>query len=179
MPWLRGTGVASVFKNMFMPPSTTVSAPGLRSLVLAALTLTAGGAPSQPCSDSSFSHDASGRQIRHLNDSSHTLTAAACEQTCCLDATCVVWQFKLPHQCWTGSSVGPRGNGDGWTGRSKVAVPDPPLSPSPSPPPSPPGPPAVPITETIELTAANGLGARFDGVGAISGGGATSKLLMA
>ena len=40
-----------------------------------------------------------------------------------------------------------------------------------------PGPPPMPVTETIALTA-EVLGARFDGIGAISGGGATSKLLM-
>jgi hypothetical protein len=34
------------------------------------------------------------------------------------------------------------------------------------------------VTQTIALTAEGVLGARFDGIGAISGGGATSKLLM-
>lgn len=44
--------------------------------------------------------------------------------------------------------------------------------PSPRPPPSP------PMNTTLMLTTEGGVGLRFDGIGAISGGGATSKLLI-
>ena len=63
--------------------------------------------------------------------------------------------------------------------------PTPPTPPHPKPPPPPPGPPppgppplppSPPGTYSIDDT--HGLGLRWEGVGAISGGGATTKLLM-
>ena len=73
--------------------------------------------------------------------------------------------------CWIGRYAKPEPGSDpgrGYISRARGNIPPPP---PPPPPPFPPGQPHI-------LDDSKGLGLRWEGIGAISGGGATSKLLM-
>lgn len=102
--------------------------------------------------------------------------------------------------CWLGATTGTNKHPTtGWAGRSMNPIPPSPPSPSPSPPspspspspprphppppsPPPPPPPSPPLPPSppgvYNVDDSQGLGLRWEGVGAISGGGATTKLLM-
>jgi len=88
---------------------------------------------------------------------------AACAEACCSEGdSCQVWQWSDDHGCWVGKAGSYEKGNYQSRGRN---LPPPPT------PPTPPG-------EPFELDDSVGLGLRWEGVGAISGGGATSKLLM-
>eukprot|EP00039_Didymoeca_costata_P031305 m.34107 g.34107 ORF g.34107 m.34107 type:complete len:723 (+) comp8671_c0_seq2:162-2330(+) len=115
------------------------------------------------CDNSTFPTDASGDQILGLDAVGSAKSFEDCQQACCQKSTCEVFQFEPPGGrggCWIGR-WGMRGPSTGWSGRGKA-----------QPPPPPPAPPGLYVIDDTP-----GLGLRWEGVGAISGGGATSKLL--
>lgn len=154
------------------------------------LLLTEVAADSRNCS---FPHSLAGLQCKNMH-SNPSLTASACEAACCSDAACSVWNFSPDHQaqsCWlwlNAPSPGPHcakpdGTWKTWLGgsnsnRPPAPPPAPPAPPAPAPPPpppppAPPSPPGAPIA--LDLSAS---GPVLGGIGAISGGGATSRLLI-
>ena len=123
------------------------------------------------CTDTDFPRNANGTQIlgltaRHTGDAS----AAACQAVCCSDGTaCEVYEWipngVLEPGCWTGKWSTPTTVvHPAIVSRARAGFP----TPSPT---SPPGPRPYPV-DNAEL------GMAWEGVGAISGGGATTKLLM-
>ena len=138
----------------------------------------------------SFSHSLAGLQCKDMH-SDPSLTATACEAACC-KVGCSTWNFSPGHQSsscwlWLGAPLPgphcakPDGTWKTWLGGSNApapppgpAPPPPPPTPSPSPPsPPPPLPPGEPIV--LDFLA---VGPALGGIGAISGGGATSRLLI-
>lgn len=153
------------------------------------------------CSPSSFPVNASNYQYLGLTRAANASNATACAWACCaMGPSCQVrrapgrglayishicnpsgepgcfggvaqvWQWAAGgdaapmHSCWIGSARGTPNSQSGWQSFGRGFTP-------PAPPVPPPAGP-YPIDDSV------GLGMRFDGVGAISGGGATSKLLM-
>ena len=163
-----------------------------RGRVLAAVSLRLLAAPPGPVAattNCSFSHSLAGLQCKYMH-SDPSLTATACEAACC-KAGCSAWNFSPGHQsssCWVwlgAPSPGPHctkpdGSWKTWLGGSNVPVPPPGPAPSPPPPPSPfppsPPPPLQPGEPIVLDLLANG--PALGGIGAISGGGATSRLLI-
>jgi hypothetical protein len=140
------------------------------------------------CHASSFPTNLSGLQCLNMENAAAAKTPSACLAACCGDqgrarpssslGRCNKWNFAVGQQsCWLGFSVEecspPTGTWKVWVGGSKLPSPPPPPGPLPPPPPSP-GPPPGP-TPTIHIdTRADG--PRFYGIGAISGGGATTRV---
>eukprot|EP00036_Acanthoecidae_sp_10tr_P021481 CAMPEP_0206318684 /NCGR_PEP_ID=MMETSP0106_2-20121207/17335_1 /ASSEMBLY_ACC=CAM_ASM_000206 /TAXON_ID=81532 /ORGANISM="Acanthoeca-like sp., Strain 10tr" /LENGTH=746 /DNA_ID=CAMNT_0053750429 /DNA_START=12 /DNA_END=2252 /DNA_ORIENTATION=+ len=139
------------------------------SFYILALALAVATASAQQCAGGDFKYNASGYQYMGLTSVPSATSADACATHCCNDKKCNTWQFCGGSAC--GGEGGGCWAGDGkagdkapqWTGMSTRAGPPPP-------PPPPQGP------YTVDATP--GLGMRWEGVGAISGGGATTKLLM-
>ena len=140
--------------------------PLLTVLVAAAATAanTAATEAQGACSDSDFPIDLSGLQYLGLKPGpASAVSVSACQQACCDQGPieCSIYQFSehpsLPPKCWLGNSsrsiVDPAGK---YQSRGRN-IPDP-TAPH-------------PVDDT------QGLGMRWEGVGAISGGGATTKLL--
>ena len=164
------------------------------------LSVTAPVDPGAACSNASFPHDLTGLQVMGLSAQHHANSAAECIAACvsrhfhhvsdprarvrppCLRRLivssfrrccaagdgCEVWEWAGTGNmggCWIGRydkpSPAPR---SGFLGGARANTPPPPPRPPPPPPPRPPGAPY-----TIDST--NGLGLRWEGVGAISGGG--------
>ena len=123
------------------------------------------------CSDADFPVQVNGTQIlglvaKHDGDA----TFAACQTVCCTEgATCEVYEW-IPHGaglvagCWTGKWSTPSKSSPLIVSRARAGVPTPP-------------PTAPPRTRPYAVDD-SALGMRWEGVGAISGGGATTKLLM-
>jgi hypothetical protein len=143
----------------------------------------------------SFPLSLAGLQCKNMHREP-SLTPTACEAACCNAASCSAWNFSPDHQtssCWLwfgAPSPGPHcakpdGTWKVWVGGSNTQRPVPPPgpAPSPSPPPSPPTPPSPPVPPplppgvpiALNLSAS---GPVLGGIGAISGGGATSRLLI-
>lgn len=99
-------------------------------------------------------------------------SADACAAACCTDGPCEVWQFQPGNShsngCWLGR-MSQRGSSGNWVGASTSSGPPPP------PPPPQPAPPGAPIA----VNDIKSLGLQWEGVGAISGGGATTKVTTA
>jgi len=138
------------------------------AVILLLLCLHIGNVEPFACDSSSFPIKLDGIQYMGLHQANAT-SAAECIKACC-DAgdTCKIWQWAdhspahPTHSCWIGSSNS--GNKqDGWTSQGRDITP-------PTPAPTPKGP--------FKVDDSDGLGMHFEGIGAISGGGATSKLLM-
>ena len=123
------------------------------------------GTVAAPCP--AFTQNYTGFQIGGLTQDTDPAaqSAAGCEKACCRNPGCQVWQYSPSTQCWIGPYSTPVGTGKYISFASASSPP----APRPAPPP-PAGPYAVDDTP--------GLGMRWEGVGAISGGGATTKLLM-
>ena len=91
---------------------------------------------------------------------------------CCQQPACQVYEWTGKPQagaaCWIGKYAQPEtgGGGEGYISRGRGNIPPPP---PPPPPPFPPG-------KAHTLDDSGGLGLRWEGIGAISGGGATSKV---
>ena len=129
----------------------------------------------------SFPRNLTGLQCLNLQgDPAKSKTAALCEAGCCANAHCSVWNFSPDGPAcslWTGHpSPGPKcarpeGTWKHWVGGASSQRPP---APSPPRPPSP-SPPAHPSTITLDFKAG---GPVLAGIGAISGGGATSRLLV-
>ena len=142
----------------------------MRVFLLAACVLAAVSAQGQ-CTNSSFEIDLDGKQIGGLTGVSSAKSLDACRQACCdKGPSCEVYQWSnnpsKPPDCWIGKMAGSMGSGP-YSSRGRTPKPTP-APPTPVPPP----------TGTITLDDSAGLGLRWEGVGAISGGGATTKLLM-
>lgn len=130
---------------------------------------------SPTCGEASFPQNLTGLQCLNLIDYSAAASRAACLAACCkqqsAEPPCTTWNFSPDHgdrSCWLGygdeTCVPPTGTWTTWVGGSKPASP---------PPPGPtPGPPA-PVNVDLGST-----GPQFYGIGGISGGGATSRLLI-
>ena len=134
-----------------------------------------------------FPYNLTGLQCTDLQAAPGATTAEECYTTCCSRHQCNTWNFSPGcggHCCWLSSSstapscYPPGGTWKSWVGGSRKPSPPspPPSPPPPSPPhpsPTPPAPPLAPIhiDPTIK-------GRQFGGIGAISGGGATSRLLV-
>ena len=110
----------------------------------------------------SFPIDFTGKQVGGLSAYNDAKDAQACEAACCSKSAsdCEVFQWYPSQQpgCWLGMIGSVIGTNPGIVSGARKA------------PPAPGGPYAVDDTP--------GMGLRWEGVGAISGGGATSKLLM-
>ena len=125
------------------------------------------------CDASNFPVNVSNIQAMNLQEAAGAHSATECVQACCASQGCVVWQFSVGgaasplHSCWIGKHVRYGGFQQGWLGGAVAGSPKPPTPP----PPPPAGP--YPVDDRPA-----GLGLRWEGVGAISGGGATTKLLM-
>ena len=120
-----------------------------------------------------FPVDLSDWQYKGLTQWKDEKDVASCAQKCCdVGPACVIWQFSKADGCWAGAkSTRPYPDPThAYQSRGRNMAPPAP-TPAPTPVPSPKGPFAVDDT-------AGKLGLRWEGVGAISGGGATSKLLM-
>ena len=123
---------------------------------------------SSTCTDNDFPDDYAGKQVSGLQSNPSATNAASCQAACCAAGatSCQVYQWipkktaadSLVPGCWMGKMGAVIGSGADIISRGR-----------PSPPP-PSGPYLIDDTQ--------GLGMRWEGVGAISGGGATSKLLM-
>jgi hypothetical protein len=145
------------------------------SIILVLLAAVLGCASAQTCSNESFPIDLNGKQVDGLTAFKAANDLDACRQACC-DAgpSCAVWEFsehpsKSPSgkiKCWIGKMGKIMGSGP-YSSRGRT----------PPPTPAPPTP-APPKTAPITIDDTKGLGLRWEGVGAISGGGATTKLLM-
>ena len=170
---MRASGTAQMARPMAMPLLLLASWPC--TVVATALDFT------RNCS---FPHSLAGLQCKNMHRDP-SLTAAACEAACCKAGSCSTWNFSPGHQTsscwlWLGAPspgpycVKPDGTWKTWLGGSNTQRPVPPPGPAPSPPaPSPPLPPGAPIV--LDLLAS---GPVLGGIGAISGGGATSRLLV-
>jgi len=136
--------------------------------------LSAASPPSGSCADSDFPHDLNGLHVDGLQPQPKVKSVADCRAACCAaGVSCQVFQFTPTVQrgaaCWIGKYSKPeQGTAHGYISRGRGSIPPPP---PPPPPPFPPG-----KAHTLDDT--SGLGLRWEGIGAISGGGATSKLLM-
>ena len=131
--------------------------------------------PAPPsCSAADFPHDLNGLKVNGLSAQPEITSVEACMAACCKQGpSCQVYEWTGKPQsgaaCWIGKYAQPtRSGGQGYVSRGRGNIPPPP---PPPPPPFPPGKPHV-------LDDTKGLGLRWEGIGAISGGGATSKLLM-
>lgn len=125
--------------------------------------------PAPPCSAAAFPHDLAGLKVSGLVSKPQVKSPESCMAACCAAGpTCQVYEWT-GSDCWIGKYAKPSASGgDGFISRARGNIPPPP---PPPPPPFPPG-----KVHTLDDT--KGLGLRWEGVGAISGGGATSKLLM-
>ena len=162
-----------------------------RSLLIfgAASLLLAASARGQACDASSFPLNFTGIQAGNLHEASGATDPDSCRQACCTaGASCKLWQWNAHTKCWIGDPRGKlQGHGDfisfgrgipPFPGPTPPFVPTPPPAPTPAPVPTPP-PTFAPEPATGYLVDdSTGLGLRWEGVGAISGGGATTKLLM-
>lgn len=140
----------------------------LLPLILNVLLTRIGDAKSFACDASSFPVKLDGIQYLGLHQANAN-SSAECVKACCdMGDSCKIWQWadKSPahpvHTCWIGSSSSASPQG-GWVSQGRNIV-----VPTPSPPPH--GP--------FTIDDSDGLGMHFEGIGAISGGGATTKLLM-
>jgi galactosylceramidase len=156
------------------------------------------------CDNTTFPQDLNGHRVKGLHKSvkHHCCSSEVqCRQTCCDEgAACEVYQYlnrtDLPiyERCFIGALGAEVPTPlPGVLSRSRGVAPPPP-TPGPTPMPPPPTPPTpTPPTPTptpgptplppsppgrYSLDSVHGLGLRWEGVGAISGGGATTKLLM-
>lgn len=128
---------------------------------VAMLAATAGGSCD---ATKDFPIDLSGKQYLGLKHETSAQGIDACAQACCSEGdSCELWQWASDEGCWIGKA-GNYEKGSKYQSRGRN------IPPPPTPPPSPKGP--------FELDDSAGLGLRWEGVGAISGGGATSKLLQ-
>jgi hypothetical protein len=177
----------------------SVAAAAVRAAV-AATTLASSTAEPAPA-QCSFAHNLTNLQCQNMRHNK-AATPALCRQVCCsmrgeaLAKTCSAWNFSPdggPASCslWVDSGSVPKcgppaGTWKLWVGgadefvptRPPPAPPGPPIpSPPPPPAPAPAPPPAPPVSSSITLDAA-AFGPALAGIGAISGGGATSRLLV-
>jgi len=127
------------------------------------------GALAADCDNSTFPVNLNNVQVLNLQQAKGAGSVDDCLKACCAMDGCTIWQFAAQgpaqplNSCWIGKSDGSqRHSQDGWISRGRGI------------PPPPPPPPSGPYN--IDDT--HGLGLRWEGVGAISGGGATTKLLM-
>ena len=128
------------------------------------------------CTDADFPHDLNGLKVDGLQAHPTVKSADDCRAACCdAGASCQVFEWTPTRasgsNCWIGRYAKPEPGSDpgrGYISRARGNIPPPP---PPPPPPFPPGQPHI-------LDDSKGLGLRWEGIGAISGGGATSKLLM-
>lgn len=128
-------------------------------------------APAPQISEScSFPVNISNYQYFGLQQATGVSSADGCAQACCDQGdACKIWQWSVGgdaspvHTCWIGDATSHQQQ-SGWQSFGRGIIPPPP----------PPTPPQEPFT----IDDSPGLGMRFEGIGAISGGGATSKLLM-
>jgi|EP01047_Picozoa_sp_COSAG01_P031771 hypothetical protein len=123
------------------------------------------------CTDEHFPLSLNGTQVRHLNAVPTALSAPQCRNHCCSlgPQACTLYQWISGDkvQCWVGLWDPETFKNGRCVSRARNGT---------VPPPAPPPP---PLETQYTLTTAGGMGLRFDGIGAISGGGATSKLLGA
>ena len=151
----------------------------LAPLLPAAVSSAPAPAPAPACTDDAFPQDLDGFQIKWLTPQPAASSLALCRQSCCSQSSCQLWQWApgtkwnpgLSPPCWTGrydSEAPPPVKRLGIVSRARNGT-----VPLPRPPPPPP-----PLNSSVTLSTEGGLGLRFDGIGAISGGGATSKLLI-
>ena len=133
--------------------------------------------PSGSCTESDFPHDLNGLHVDGLKPQPKVDSEDGCRAACCAEGpSCHVYQFTPTRtrgaSCWIGEYSKPEsGTAHGYLSRGRGSIPPPP------PPPPPPTPPFAP-GKAHTLDDSKGLGLRWEGIGAISGGGATSKLLM-
>jgi len=126
------------------------------------------------CDDTAFPHDLNGLHVDGLQPQPAVKSVDDCRAACCTQGpSCQVYQYTPTAMrgasCWVGKYSNPEpGTAHGYISRGRGSIPPPP---PPPPPPFPPG-------KAHTLDDSSGLGLRWEGVGAISGGGATSKLLM-
>jgi len=120
------------------------------------------------CNASSFPIKLDNLQYMGLHEADAT-SADECVKACCdMGDSCSIWQWadhspaSPVHSCWIGSSTN-RNPGNGWVSQGRNII-------APTPSPTPKGP--------FLVDDSNGLGMHFEGIGAISGGGATTKLLL-
>ena len=119
-----------------------------------------------------FPVDLTGWQYKGLKQEKDASDVPTCAQKCCdMGPACLIWQFSEHDGCWVGAkNTDPYADPDHkYQSRGRNMSPPAP-TPPPTPMPEPKGPYALDDTP--------GLGLRWEGVGAISGGGATTKLLM-
>eukprot|EP01052_Picozoa_sp_SAG31_P012272 SAG31_NODE_714_length_12645_cov_15.347760_5_plen_581_part_00 len=126
------------------------------------------------CSIDDFPHDLAGLKVNGLKPQPRIKSVDDCRAACCKQGNvCQVYEwtgdFSYKAACWTGQYTQPTA-GHGYISRARGSI-----TPPPAPPPAPP---AFPAGEAHVLDDSKGLGLRWEGIGAISGGGATSKLLM-
>ena len=136
--------------------------------------------PPASCTNADFPQDLAGVQVKWLTAQHAASSLALCRQYCCSQSSCQLWQWApgtkwnpgLSPPCWTGSydpESPPPEKHLGIVSRARNST---------VPLPRPPPPPPPRLNSSVTLSTEGGLGLRFDGIGAISGGGATSKLLI-
>lgn len=120
--------------------------------------------------NASFPYDASGVQCFGFKNAEGAKDAEGCAEMCCQQIDCNTWQFEAAQHkgCWIGYAA--VGNCSkmvhpslDFQGGQRIIR-------------GPPAPPPVP-TPAVSIDDSVGLGPKFAGIGGISGGGATSKLL--
>ena len=164
---------------------------GLGTVLLLIVGVSPGGAARGSCT---FPRNLTGLQCQGFDGVKPAIAPdpATCRSVCCGDPSCSAWNFSPSCGgtcCWIsrlpGADCGePHGSWKTWVGGSGRTVPPgppgppgPPPPPPPPPPPSPPRPPPGPPLPPIHINTA-AKGRVFGGIGAISGGGATSRLLI-
>ena len=110
------------------------------------------------CTDADFPINYNGKQIGGLSKYALATTSIACQQECCKQGLtkCEVFQWYPKTGCWLGKNGNVISTDASIISRGRSGTPSGPY--------------------TVDDTP--GLGLKWEGVGAISGGGATSKLLM-
>ena len=136
-----------------------------------------------PCAP--FPTNLAGLQCINLLGSPTAATSDECFQACCATPKCNAWNFSPGcggDCCWLNTKdvapkcYPPTGPWKTWVGGARSVNPSPSPSPPPPPAPPPPPPPAPPLAPIhIDPTVK---GRALAGIGAISGGGATSRLLV-
>ena len=84
------------------------------------------------CDQSGFAINISGTQCYGLSPQGNKYTAEQCQEACCLDSTCLIWQFDSSnpkYACWTGADCPQNVSNPAWTSFKRAApTPTPPLS---------------------------------------------------
>jgi hypothetical protein len=126
------------------------------------------------CIIDDFPHDLADLKVNGLKPQPHIKSVDDCRAACCKQGdTCQVYEWtgdpSYKAACWTGRYTQST-SGPGYISRARGSI-----TPPPAPPPAPP---AFPSGEAHVLGDSKGLGLRWEGVGAVSGRGASSKLIM-